>query len=175
MSKAPQAEKKPFRMDLNSHMALCEINYWRLLKLLPRMRENQPYTIALPDTGKPPFRRLRLSILERSPYTTLVELAQLDASLAPAPRGRQGDGDSASRWGLEPSLKVRVYHDARMAEVVGFQQENFFRARYPYPNRKMYQPDEKQQLNLLLGEWLSYCMQFGVADEPAYADQVPGG
>ncbi|MCB1614557.1 MAG: DUF1249 domain-containing protein [Pseudomonadales bacterium] len=160
-----QTHKKPFRMDLASHMALCEMNYCRLLKLLPRMRENQSYTVALPDTGDQPFRRLRLSILERSPYTTLIELAQLDASLAPSPKPESGEGYMAVKWGLEPSLRVRVYHDAKMAEVVGFQKENYFRSQYHYPNRKMYQRDEKQQLNLLLGEWLAYCFQFGLADD----------
>lgn len=56
-----------------------------------------------------------------------------------------------------PHLEVQVYHDARMAEVVSAEHTRRLRSIYPYPNEAMHQPDEKAQLNLFLGEWLSHC------------------
>ena len=54
-----------------------------------------------------------------------------------------------------------MYHDARMAEVVSAEHARRLRSIYPYPNEAMHQPDEKAQLNLFLGEWLSHCLACG--------------
>jgi uncharacterized protein YqiB (DUF1249 family) len=48
-----------------------------------------------------------------------------------------------------------------MAEVVSWNGHWNTRSRYPYPNRKMYQRDEKFQLNRFLGEWLAQCLSHG--------------
>ena len=56
---------------------------------------------------------------------------------------------------------MRAYHDARMAKVIGAENARRFRGIYPYPNAAMHQPDEKTQLNLFLGEWLSHCIACG--------------
>ncbi|WP_121345194.1 DUF1249 domain-containing protein, partial [Pseudomonas aeruginosa] len=64
-------------------------------------------------------------------------------------------------WLPAPRLEVRVYHDARMAEVIGAEQARRLMAIYPYPNQAMHQPDEKNQLNLFLGEWLAHCLACG--------------
>jgi uncharacterized protein YqiB (DUF1249 family) len=48
-----------------------------------------------------------------------------------------------------------------MAEVIGAEHARRFRSIYPYPNAAMHQPDEKAQLNVFLGEWLSHCLACG--------------
>ena len=65
--------------------------------------------------------------------------------------------------GAPPRLTVRLYHDARSAEVVEYQRARHFNAVYDYPNRDMRQPDEKAQVNRFLGEFLSVCLKHGVA------------
>lgn len=67
------------------------------------------------------------------------------------------------------SYHVRVYQDACMAEVVLSETGRQLHGVYPYPNQKMYQTDEKQQLNRLLSEALSHCLSHGVAAEPTYS------
>ena len=69
-------------------------------------------------------------------------------------------------WLPVPQLEVRVYHDARMAEVVSAENARRLHIRYPYPNAAMHQPDEKSQLNLFLGEWLSHCLACGHEPQP---------
>ena len=84
-------------------------------------------------------------MLERGPYTTLLRLTQ-----EPAPP-----------WSSKPSLTIRLYHDARCAEVVEYQGKRHFRAVYDYPNEDMRHPDEKAQINRFLSEYLAVCLAHG--------------
>ncbi len=93
---------------------------------------------------------LVLAVTECCPYTTTLRISQ----------------EHCLPWLPVPSMEVRVYHDARMAEVVGAQNARRFRSIYAYPNAAMHQPDEKAQLNLFLGEWLSHCLACGHELEP---------
>ncbi len=59
------------------------------------------------------------------------------------------------------SLGVRMYHDATVAEVIEWEGHKGIRPRHEYPNRYMYQSDEKAQLNRFLGELLEFCLTQG--------------
>lgn len=145
--------KKNYQVDLAALMAACETNYWRLRKLLlpefPKFANGDVFVFSLPSPGQQQERLLRLKILERSPYTTTLELMEVVSD------------EQVSRWGLSPQLMARIYHDAKTAEVLVFQQQKNFYGRYEYPNAQMRQQDEKFQLNSLLAEWLNHCLQFG--------------
>jgi uncharacterized protein YqiB (DUF1249 family) len=88
---------------------------------------------------------LVLDVLLACPYTTTLRVRQ----------------EHSLPWLPVPHLEVQVYHDARMAEVVSAEHTRRLRSIYPYPNEAMHQPDEKAQLNLFLGEWLSHCLACG--------------
>ena len=60
-----------------------------------------------------------------------------------------------------PRLTVRLYHDARLAEVTEASPFRRVQARYPYPNSQMHQRDEKAQWNRFLGEWLAHVHDHG--------------
>jgi len=137
--------RERYRVDLLELQAACEANYLRLMRLLPEMR-NRPDTrrIAM-SQGDRLLGVLVLSVTESCPYTTTVQISQQDCL----------------PWLPVPQLDVRVYHDARMAEVIGAENARRFRGIYSYPNAQMHQPDEKNQLNLFLGEWLGHCLACG--------------
>ncbi|MEZ5560124.1 MAG: DUF1249 domain-containing protein [Pseudomonadales bacterium] len=144
---------KRYRVDLPAQMAECDANYLRLRKLFPRLHDDDVtlFGIAL---GEHPH-EVRIEVIERGPYTTLLQLSLLPEV----------------PWNLRPRLTVRMYHDARSAEVVGFHRSRHFRPVYEYPNPHMHQPDEKAQVNRFLGELLSLCLHHGVAAiEPVLAD-----
>lgn len=145
------AGRERYRVDLCELQASCEANYQRLLTLLPDMRVGspRPRRVAL-SQGEQLLGVLVLEVLENCPYTTSLRVRQ----------------ESHPAWLPTPQLEVRAYHDARMAEVVGAARSRGFRGRYPYPNAAMHQPDEKSQLNLFLGEWLSHCQALGHELEP---------
>lgn len=52
---------------------------------------------------------------------------------------------------------VRLYLDAQLAEVIGYQGVRYLQYKYPYPNKGMRYPDEKRQTNLMLFDWLCAC------------------
>ena len=137
--------KERYRVDLVELQAACEANYARLMRLLPAMREAAGARRVALSQGEQQLGVLALEVLETCPYTSTIEVRQ----------------EHSLSWLPVPRLEVRVYHDARMAEVVGTQSARRFHGIYPYPNAAMHQPDEKTQLNLFLGEWLSHCLACG--------------
>jgi uncharacterized protein YqiB (DUF1249 family) len=143
--------KGRYRIDLPAHMAECDANYARLMKLAPDLDAREEREIALTIAGR--SLRVRIHLVERCPYTSLVELTQatsLDGLLFELPL---------------PRLLIRLYHDARSAEVVEFQNGRRFDPVYPYPNPTMRQRDEKAQINRFLSEYLSLCLSHGAATE----------
>ena len=103
------------------------------------------FNIALGDLSP----AVRLEVSERSRYTTVVNVIQV-AEIGGVP-------------GM--SMSVRLYHDARSAEVIAYQNQRGFAAVYDYPNSEMRQRDEKAQVNRLLSEFLSMCLENGVSSE----------
>ena len=135
--------RQAYRIDLSAQHAECEANYARLSRLLALLGNADQGAIGLPEDYA-----LNIAITERCPYTLTVQVSCAAVS---------------SGWMAMPALTVRVYHDARMAEVIGCAGHRRLQPRYRYPNREMFQPDEKEQWNRFLGEWLSYCLRFGHA------------
>jgi len=141
--------KERYKVDLPLQMAECETNYIRLTKLLankklPALQDEYRFMVA---RGEQHWLHL-LHITERSRYTTTLELSR--TALGPS-----------SSWLKMPKLTLRMYHDAKLAEVLAWEGHKRLRPRYEYPNQSMYQSDEKYQLNCFLGEWLTLCLAHG--------------
>lgn len=132
-----------YRVDLSRMMADCEANYWRLHKLLPEMAERDVRDLQLSADGV--RSTVRFSIKERSPYTTTVAIDIQHPQLESA----------------DKALTVRLYHDAKMAEVTTPHGRQYA-PRYDYPNPQMHQRDEKAQQNRFLSEYLSQCLRYGL-------------
>lgn len=139
MASSTTSDKKYFP-NLKGLHALCEVNYARLLKLLPDC-DTESLSYEFGDGGDLIY---RIAIVETSRYTTTLEVRQLNESLP--------------SW-LKPVMKVRLYHDARMAEVLSSQNISAIAPSYPYPNKKMHQKNEKEMTNLFLAEWLVFCLK----------------
>lgn len=141
---------KSYSIDLQHHMAECDANYVRLLRLFPMLKSEdaQEFTLALPNQPA----QVQFSVVERGPFTTLLKI-----SFA-----------AENKWmGMAtPQLEVRVYHDARSAEVVSYQNQNYFHGKYEYPNTRMRQRDEKVQINRFLSEFLNLCLEHGATAKP---------
>ncbi|MBL4794554.1 MAG: DUF1249 domain-containing protein [Pseudomonadales bacterium] len=149
----PHLLKKKYTPNLEGYIGQCETNYCKLNRLLPFLHEEDTRTFGVETTtadGEYQITQICCQVIERCKYTTTLSLIQ-ESSLA--------------NWFPKPTLIVRMYHDARMAEVLSFQRNRYLDANYNYPNRKMYQPDEKAQNNAFLGEWLSHCLTNGVSSE----------
>lgn len=147
-----------YSIDLNRDQTVCDRNYLRLLKLLPDLaqEDEREFLLELPGRNTSPV--ITVTVTDRARYTTELVIRQS----APLPH-----------WAGTSAMSVRVYHDARMAEIIEFNGERRFEARYQYPNARMHQEDEKSQLNRFFGEWLEYCLQYGLARCDALS-AVPG-
>ncbi len=141
-------QKQAYRVDLPSYHADCAANYLRLCKLLPELASRQCWRYQMPHGA------LQLSVLERSRYTTEVCLS-----------AEAGAGER--NWLALPQITVRLYHDARMAEVVAVDGRRPLGGNgvgHSYPNPRMESADERQQANRFLGEWLGHCLANGRAE-----------
>jgi len=130
-----------YQIDLSGHLADCEMNFRRLQQLLPvdaAAGDCLRFGLAA--------NTVELLVKERAPYTTMLELRLHKPLFADLPA---------------PLLHVRVYHDAKLAEVMGSRGLRPHKPRYRYPNASMFQRDEKAQQNTYLGEWLSLCLELG--------------
>ncbi|GBL05171.1 cytoplasmic protein [Glaciecola sp. KUL10] len=86
----------------------------------------------------------KISILDSSRYTSTLEMSQVQKN---TPKF------------LCPVMEIRLYHDAKMAEVLASQRMAKLKPSYDYPNLKMHQRNEKQMVNVFLAEWLHFCLQ----------------
>ncbi len=138
---------KSYHVDLAQLMRVYETNYAKLNALLPgqpSVGDVRSYQVA--------SMTYQLEVSEVTKYTTLVDVSQCDEHpVLPLPK-----------------MTVRLYHDARVAEVCASEQISRVFARYDYPNKKMVQKDEKFQLNQFLGEWLTFCLRNGISRTPIY-------
>ncbi|CED70464.1 DUF1249 family protein [Aliivibrio wodanis] len=141
---------RKYHVNLASLMRVYETNYAKLVALLPK---NEKIGAVL--SYQVCLQQYQIKIIEVTVYTTLVEVYQIDEQpIYPLPR-----------------LTVRLYHDARVAEVCASQQFSYIKAKYDYPNKKMLQKDEKHQLNQFLSDWLTFCLKNGISQEPIFLEK----
>ena len=123
---------------LPSILALCERNYSALLRLLPDCDSvDLSYTFEI--NGQLTY---KIVILESTRYTSTIQMSQIA-------------GNTPSF--LRPAMMIRLYHDARVAEVLEIQRIKRLKPSYEYPNINMHQRNEKFMTNLFLAEWLDFC------------------
>ena len=102
---------------------------------------------------------LRMDVLERHPYTQFLRLTyQFDTDERDSvPEG----GENAAEPEISPDAHIRMYYDARLAEVTSFNPEQGFnRLAHPwYPTQQIFQRNWRQ--NLALDKWLGYLLHQG--------------
>jgi uncharacterized protein len=91
----------PRRVTFAALMELYENNYLRLRRLCPDLDAMDGEQVS----GAPGASDLHLCVLERTPYTTRFRLSY-----------EFGEGGRLRR---QPDMTIRMFHDARQAEVVG--------------------------------------------------------
>lgn len=112
---------------------------------------------------------LRMDVLERHPYTHFLRLTyQFDGQHSgddpakPQMSGANGsDKPADSLPEISPDAHIRMYHDAKLAEVTSFNPEQgFTRLAHPwYPTQQIFQRNWRQ--NLALDKWLGYLLHQG--------------
>ncbi len=123
-------------------MSLYESNYLRLQQLVGPLAQlaGERVSHVVDDCD------VRLTVTERTPYTTACELTCVLSELA---------GDTY------PDLAIRIYHDAALVEAqhwsVRHEHETLRRLRAA-AEREL---DQRWARNMMLNKWLEYCMDRG--------------
>lgn len=150
-----------YRPSLSGLMNLSEMNYMLVLRLLA----NKEFVGDVREFFISECLFYTLEVLEVTRYTSLVHITQHNMdkqSVSNTKKMKQNRHSSKILADiLQPVMKLRLYHDARMVEVISSQHISNIKPRYDYPNDNMHQPDEKQQILLFLKEWLQLCLQQG--------------
>lgn len=121
-------------------LTLYDDNYHKLMALVPDVRYLSGVLVFESHRNM----ELQFELCDHSKYTTTVTLML---------RLRSG-----SRWVSDPTMKIRVYHDAQVAEVIAYQNQSHFAPVYPYPNPRMFNRFEKRRLNEFLAKLLDFCI-----------------
>ena len=132
-------------------MSLYESNYLRLASLAGDLRQLAGVRLSRVTDDCD----LRLSVTERSPYTTSLDLTYLFE-----------DPEGLTTY---PDMRVRVYHDARLVEAQewameahpqggGRPEHEILRRLRGAAEREL---DQRWARNTMLNKWLEYCIDRG--------------
>lgn len=147
-------DRRPSVGDL---LALCEENYHYLMSLAPQLRRLR----GTHHSRRPDHQDLHLTILEQTPYTTLIRLTY----------EFRHDAVEDQPGVADPDALLRVYHDARQVEVEDLRQQVL-------PTHRLYEApglENKWRVNRFVAKWLAFCAIQGhvfVEDITERADPV---
>ena len=133
------------RLNLSQLHAECGPNYVRLLRLMPD--DVQVGSSIRVDFADGPSSGMRLTVAEVTKYTYLLTIVA---------------DSSRPRWLPEIEIKVRIYHDARMAEVIEWCSDRTI----PWllcEQSGMQAWDEKWQWNSFLSDLLAHGLKHGMS------------
>ena len=165
---AQQSLNNKYQVNLASLMRLCSNNYLLLIKLLAsNVQVGQKRVFFISDNLA-----YSITINEVTKYTTLINFQQTATSKEMATtkaRSEKGNGKTNNKilnnkkltTSMLPCMVIRLYHDAKMAEVISTQHIKQIKPKYSYPNKQMHQQDEKHQTNQFLHDWLHLCLALG--------------
>ncbi|MGX5915571.1 DUF1249 domain-containing protein [Aliidiomarina sp. Khilg15.8] len=149
--------KAQYVPSLREMQSLAERNYAAAISLLPQTYAvGYRRSLAVGDNLS-----FKMTVLTDAPYTTDIKIQQ----------------ENTGPKYLKSSFTVRLYHDLQLAEMIASQGLERFAASYEQPNEKMFQRDEKRQINNFLADWLRLCFTKGrwqdiTADRGAMTFQV---
>lgn len=128
---------------LSSLMELYDSNYRRLSRLAPELHVmDNSYVSRVAGALD-----LHLEVLERCRYTTTILLTYRFSSAAGVL--------------LEPNVKVRLYHDARLAEAMSDARRHRPRISRCWRRGRLTELQKKWDQNRFLQRWLGYCQSQG--------------
>lgn len=140
-------------------MALYESNYLRLGWLAGSLATlaGRHRSVVAGDCD------LLLTVTERSPYTTTLNLTYRLTSEEEA-RAPEGVAPGVVEY---PDMSVRIYHDAHLAEAQGWACSHPHSVLQALRRRAERELDQRWARNMMLNKWLEYCLERGHRFSPA--------
>ena len=143
----PNSQAQLSTLDLAGSFAgmmhLYERNYILIRRLVPDMPAQPGHYVSQIKEGL----ALHLELIERFPYTTELMLTYVF--------------DRDNHQQTEPDLRLRVYHDARLAEVMEAHLRHWPRFSADQDDSNDTRLRSRWHVNRFLYKWLSYCVYQG--------------
>ena len=127
-------------------MSLYESNYIRLRWLIPDLDSLQDFAVSDVEGDCP----LHLTLHERSRYTTTLTLTYVFE-----------DDAGTARTVSDPDLLIRIYHDARLAEVQSCARWHRHAMLESIRSELARALGDRWLRNVMLNKWLDYCVERG--------------
>ena len=120
---------------------ICESNYRKLLRLIPDLFTFKDSAIGLAPNNT----TLHITVIESTPYTMTVELSHcFNRNLEEF---------------MEPAVKIRIYMDAQLAEVLSDHARASVGQVFKNPGLSREIMNYKWRLNYFLQKWLDHCLK----------------
>lgn len=120
---------------------VCETNYQKIFCLIPNLRKIETAVQGF-SNGKPV---LHVQVLEQTPYTKTIQLSHFF--------------ENESEVLLEPAVKIRLYFDVCIAEVLRDYKRIEVASAIEDIGRSKDIMDYKWKLNYFLDKWLDHCLK----------------
>ncbi|MBM4232980.1 MAG: DUF1249 domain-containing protein [Gammaproteobacteria bacterium] len=124
-------------------MSIYESNYRRLGQLVGELHSLD----GLHRSSVQGDVELELTVIERSPYTTMLQLTYLFGEGAAIPTA--------------PDMEVRIYHDAQLAEAYSWANRHAHPLLRSWRHHAGLDLDQRWTRNIVLNKWLEYCLERG--------------
>ena len=132
---------------------MCASNFQKLLKLMPELLALKAAAVGVAINNTP----LHIRVIENTPYTMMIELNHCF---------NQNDDEY-----FEPAVKIRLYLDAQLAEVMSDQVHSSIAVAFKDKGLSKDIMNYKWRLNYFLQKWLDHCLkkdyQFSVTTDYA--------
>ena len=115
--------------------ALFELNYHKILKLIPTLKEVTSNRIIRHDS----MQDLHLLVEERTPYTGTFILTHILGEVN------------------RPDIKFKIFFDAKLLEVLSVCNETMLNSSHPYL-AQCNDMNIQWELNTFIEKWLDYCL-----------------
>ncbi len=119
---------------------ICESNFQKLLRLIPDLSDIKEAAVGLAASQT----TLYLEVIEETPYTKTVELSHCFSN--------------NTNELMAPAVIIRVYLDARLAEVLSDHARARVARVFPDPRKSRDIMNYKWRLNYFLQKWLDHCL-----------------
>ena len=150
---------------------LYEANYSKLVRLIPSTLQGITLRDANICDANKSISLSSISLSSNAPIKFVLEISECHRYTIVAELTISYN--VASPLVSNPTFKLHICHDAKVAEVVGYHQHTRFKPDYEYPNQCMLHRDEKHQVNRLLSEFLDYFVNDKRITPLELLDQLP--
>ena len=122
---------------------MCASNYQKLFKLIPELLALKKAAVGVALNNTP----LHITVIENTPYTMMIELNHCF--------------NHNKHECFEPSVKIRLYLDAQLAEVMSDQSRSPIALAFKDKSLSLDIMNYKWRLNYFLQKWLDHCLKKG--------------